>query len=424
MAERQLPKLDTRVRFPSPAPAKRECNHLDCTFFVERFRNHSVWSEYCIFMGIGLYAEVVVIAISEILYMIAMGLAGFILAHSFRVPSPALLGPLLVVGMFRIFGFPVYSFPGSWLLVFQSVLGVYIGLKTNRDLFNRLRKLMEPTIAIIIWTLGINLGLGMILMWSMKMDPMTSFLATAPSGVSEMSMIALTTGADVGVVSVFHLFRLLLTIIFFPLMAQQLKNNKPSQEQTGTYWHRILLRFTAMCRVIFVSPFQKRIWHGSFRWLFTIGIGLVGSFIGVYLSIPAGALMGSFLLIAGFSIGGAQLQSPPVQLRTVLQVGIGLIIGGIVTDIEVDVLLALLPPILTLTIVMVASSIGMAVLLHKLTGWDRLSCLLATAPAGVTPMTLLADSLGARTLDVSLLHVVRLLVVKAIILPLLFYIWI
>jgi len=85
----------------------------------------------------------------------------------------------------------------------------------------------------------------------------------------------------------------------------------------------------------------------------------------------------------------------------------------------VQLLSSIFVPILILAVAMILSGLALSWILHKITGWDYSTCLLASSPGGLTQMSIIADEVGANPLLVSALHTTRLISILTV-LPLLF----
>ena len=68
-------------------------------------------------------------------------------------------------------------------------------------------------------------------------------------------------------------------------------------------------------------------------------------------------------------------------------------------------------PIICLVILLIGGSVVLAFVLQKVSKWDMTTCLLATSPAGLTPMILLSIEMEADSDRVALFQVLRLVTV-------------
>lgn len=149
----------------------------------------------------------------------------------------------------------------------------------------------------------------------------------------------------------------------------------------------------------------------------TIAIGIAGAFIGTVLRLPAGALVGSMLAVAFANIFISQVEivSPPPQIRLVLQVALGIILGSRFTQDTFLSLKELWQPALLGAAIAISTGILTGLLISRYLGVEKLTAFLGSAPGGMTDMSLIALDLGAGGSLVLVMHLVRLLCVITII---------
>ena len=108
------------------------------------------------------------------------------------------------------------------MLVFGSILGHELGSGPRQEypklaggslLFTAVAFLFGAVLALVF---GEFTGFGFL----------TLFLALAPGGIAEVSLIALALGLDVGVIAMIHLFRFLFIMVIGPFGLHKI-NNQP-----------------------------------------------------------------------------------------------------------------------------------------------------------------------------------------------------
>lgn len=144
--------------------------------------------------------------------------------------------------------------------------------------------------------------------------------------------------------------------------------------------------------------------------IYTLAAAAVGSYIGLKLKMPAGALIGAMIAVAIFNIQTGKGEIPN-QFRLAAQIVVGAMIGLNFTMDTVTGLKNLIAPALLLVIGLTAFSLFLGFLISKLTGLDPVTALFSCAPGGLTDMTLISEAYSADTPKVALLHLVRLLTV-------------
>ena len=127
----------------------------------------------------------------------------------------------------------------------------------------------------------------------------------------------------------------------------------------------------------------------------------------------AGALIGASLLSISGKVGGAQW---PTGTRTILEIGIGTVIG---TSLNKDALVDLQnlwKPAILITFTLVITGLTIGLWTSRLLNIDVITTILGAAPGGISGMSLVGSEYGVGA-AVATLHAVRLITVL-LILPL------
>ena len=127
----------------------------------------------------------------------------------------------------------------------------------------------------------------------------------------------------------------------------------------------------------------------------------------------AGALIGSSIL----SISGkVDLAEWPIGTRTILEIGIGTVIGTSLTKESLVELQSLWRPAILITFTLIIAGLAIGLWTSKLLNIDTITKILWAAPRGISGMSLVGSEYGVGT-AVATLHAVRLITVL-LILPL------
>ncbi|MGH8868323.1 MAG: AbrB family transcriptional regulator [Actinomycetes bacterium] len=146
--------------------------------------------------------------------------------------------------------------------------------------------------------------------------------------------------------------------------------------------------------------------------------GLAGAALLTLLHVPAGGIVGA---VAGSAaVASARERRPvPVGLRTAGMVLLGCVVGVRLEPSALSTLLHLAVPLLAAVAALMLLDVLLAMLLVKRYGIDPVTALLACAPGGVSEISLVAETVGARTGVVVAVHVVRVVAVVVVALPVL-----
>ena len=356
-------------------------------------------------------------ALPEPILLTALAVTGYLLFYIFSIPTPALLGPFVAVMLAGVLGVEAEPLGHHPVILLQALLGANIGVKVTRKIFQQMKILRTPSLIMIGWTLLVSFGLGMILVIFFQMDITTALLSSTPSGVSEMGILAVAMGANAGIVTIFQLARLLITLTVFPVIVEKITLEEKVKEEKRSIWKACSHRIGIIKKEI--SKLEDTVWPGTeiFPYLTTLVIGMLGAFLGTWLGIPAGALMGAFFLVGTSVIAGIPLKAPPPFLRIIMQLGIATMLALNVINSPMESIQKVLVPMIGFTSIMYLGVYALYRLLRRVTQWDPVSCLLTAAPVGITPMSILAYEYAERPLEVVLLHMTRILVGKIIVIP-------
>ncbi len=348
------------------------------------------------------------------------GAAGCWVFRKLSLPVPGILGSLFFAAALNLAGyFP--DFPIRWLSWYSNiVIGAYVGLQVNRTSIAFLRELPFPAMIVSGGMLFLSLAGGAALYSFSDLDMATAFLGSTAGGIAEMALLAMSLGADMASVTLLQVFRLLTAILLTPVVCRKWTEwqNKKEKDLSSCAapgaGNRIA---TALSDDDELPPPAPPFSFSKFFLLFSVA--LAGGLTGFFLRMPVGLLTGAMFAVAAAGLAGMRLGRVPPILRTFAQIGIGVVIASNVTLSTLRQFALLAGPVILLTGAMVLCSIGLAVLLHKMTGWNYPTCLLSTSLGGLSQMSIIAEEMGADPLKVSILQTVRLVSIL-VVLPFLF----
>ncbi|WP_340118291.1 AbrB family transcriptional regulator [Pelagibius sp. 7325] len=154
----------------------------------------------------------------DILVLTFCGVAGYILARLARLPAAAVLGPMLFSAAFHLGGLTSAKPPTELVAAAQVVVGTTIGCRFAGVSM----KLVGHTILASFGSTVILVAGG--LLFAVALHPLTGlptiglFLAFAPGGVAEMSLIALALSIDAALVATHHIVRIFFIVVCTPLL--------------------------------------------------------------------------------------------------------------------------------------------------------------------------------------------------------------
>lgn len=154
--------------------------------------------------------------------MLALAIVAGWLASRARLPNAWLLGPMTVVAAITGFDVGLSGIP-SWMIYgSQVLLGTSLGAMFSRETLVGARGFLFATMVGNVLLIGICLGLALVGMLALDVPLASMILATAPGGVTEMSITAKALHLDVAMVSAFHVVRIFMIVPTTPLVFQGL----------------------------------------------------------------------------------------------------------------------------------------------------------------------------------------------------------
>ncbi len=304
-------------------------------------------------------------------------IAGWQCFEKLKLPTPTILGPLVVISMASFFGMnmaiPIWVKP-----VLSTLMGMIMGLRFNV----KLKGMIKEILLVAGWIITASWVTARLLVF-LGLTKETALFSALPGGIVEVSLIAMSFDADTFVVALLHSSRLFATMLIIPFLAK-----RACKEST--------------CIAVEGELSAKR------EWLAIIIVSIVSSVLLTLTGMPASNLLGPMLGV------GLYIRVRDIKLevnrnfQNYVQIGVGGLIGLTATRESILGIPDYLIPIICLNIMLLGSSLLLGFILHKTTAWDLTTCFLATAPAGLTPIVILAMELEADSGRVAVFQILRL----------------
>ena len=391
-------------------------------------------------------AAMFISTIGVTIILFSVGIIGWYIFALLRAPVAPLLGAFTLLGIMRATGMDLPASPIYLSPAVQVTVGLFVGSQITPETVRELKTVIMPAFIIAAWALGVVFVVGGLLNRFTHLDLHTAMLSSSMGGLPEMAVLAIATNTEVAVVIAMFIFRLVFSIITFPLIFKYwIAHNHVEQGEkhlntfTGINGESFDIRSVpglllkanswqqaiARCHELISLSLKLKLTFGRSkpqgRFVFALAMAGSGAFIFHQLGVPAGIMVGAMLFSVIASLSGARISFGSPIIFGIMLVGVGIMIADNISARTVEVLLYsnLAWPMFLSTLLIVASSFPVAYVIHKVSGWDYPTSFLATAPAGLTVMTTLALSYGKNPLYVSSLHLCRLIVLKTA-LPLIF----
>lgn len=140
-------------------------------------------------------------------------LVGAVIGNALKLPAGPVFGPLILSAIAHATGLVTVAPPNVLVIVAQIVMGTTIG---SRFIGAKLRDIGRDMAIGTLATLAllmVSVGMAWLVHLATGMAPPQAFLAYAPGGLSEMSLLALAMDQDVAYVSLTHVMRIMMVVL-------------------------------------------------------------------------------------------------------------------------------------------------------------------------------------------------------------------
>lgn len=153
------------------------------------------------------------ISLWDALLIGAIAWAGWRLADKLGILGGSIVGPMLLSGVAHGFGLTDVKVPVEVLIFAQVTIGIVVGTQ-----FRGIS--LSEFVSILSWGMGLAAVLlamagatALVASRLTGLDPTSLLLAYAPGGQNEMSIIGLILGADVAIIALHHLLRVIMVVL-------------------------------------------------------------------------------------------------------------------------------------------------------------------------------------------------------------------
>ena len=328
-----------------------------------------------------------------------IAILGGLLGIRLKLPAGAIVGSMFLVAIFSILTSKAIM-PGNTSFITQVGTGAFIGSKINRADFLKIRKLSKPVIIMLLSMMASAIATGLCMHQITHIDIVTSMFSSAPGGILDMSLICEDLGGESSITALFQTMRLAIVVSTFPsLIIFILNRQKKKKPNINTDTLKTDDKLTH-------SPSINN--HKPYIYIFiTMALAFVVGFFGRICDIPAGAMIFSMIAVALLN-SLTPYGYMPLKLRKAIQFLGGATIGAKITMGSLIYLFSSWQLLLILFIGLIIMNGTSALLLYKVCKWDLTTALFAAAPGGVTDMAIIASEMGADTVSVAFMQLIRL----------------
>ncbi|QFU00519.1 Putative ammonia monooxygenase [Halomonas sp. THAF5a] len=330
-----------------------------------------------------------VAALLRFLPTLLLGLVGGAAALAVDLPLPWLLGAMIATTLVSLAGVRLRS-PGRGRQGVLVVIGVMLGTAFTPEMTGDPRLWSASLSAMLVATAAM---MAFSVWFSRRVaghSTETALYAGVPGGVSAVTGMALSSGADLRVVGMTHAVRILVLLVAIP----------PVLKAIG---HVDLAGAT--------PDLAQWLWlpgPADAAWL--AGAGALGAWLGRRLRLPNALLFGPALISSALHFTGVTHAALPPALIALAQVIIGVSVGVRFTGTSLAALGHTLAMAALQALCLLAIAILAAWAIHATTGVSLPAALLAYMPGGAPELSLVALSLGIDPAFVTAHHLLRITV--------------
>ncbi|MHC2453090.1 uncharacterized protein ACUXP3_003732 [Bacillus altitudinis] len=357
--------------------------------------------------GNSLRTDLILIAVS--------GLGGFLLSLT-GMSIGWMIGTLMTAAfialrrpaLFQRKGKNTLRIHSRWLLLGQFILGIELGQKMNMKVLHIFAENWLPVSFMLVFSILLAMLSGFVLWKLSKTDMLTSFVGTAPGGLSAMPGIAQEVGANTAVVSLVQTIRVLMVVLTIPFTVFYL--NTKSQSDV------VVAQGSAFSSGVFTIS--------NISWTAALILGAwMMSRLAVRLHFPAPWLIGSMLGVAALQVGAGALTGHdlipywPAQANIASQVFLGATIGSKMNKQMFVGLKNTLIVAVVSSAGLIAATVLSSIAIAEITGISVITAILAFSPGGIAEMATTAVTLHEDSTFVVAVQVVRIILVIAMLPP-------
>jgi len=162
------------------------------------------------------------VPVSQMVLMVAAGVAGWKIAERIGLFGASILGPLILTAALSLGGIIQQRPPAEMIWAAQFFIGIAVGVKYSGITGRELRVDVGAGLAYALILAAISLGFVWFASQIVPVVGLEGILAFLPGGQAEMVIIAIVAGADVAFVVAHHLLRIFIVILAAPIVARLL----------------------------------------------------------------------------------------------------------------------------------------------------------------------------------------------------------
>ncbi|MCJ8143937.1 AbrB family transcriptional regulator [Ancylobacter sp. A5.8] len=299
----------------------------------------------------------------------AVGGYVFVLLHA---PLPWTLGALTATALVSLAGRRWFLPPFAWNLA-RPCIGVLAGSSFTLPILLSLAGWWDVILILVVYSLAMTLLGSAFFRRVAGYDPATSFFASAPAGLGELSLLGSSLGGNLRTLVLVHSVRIVLVVFTVPFAIRWMMAGGAAPPP---------------------APAHVEGAGGLIDWALLIGCGVIGFFLGRPYRTFGGVMLVPMVLSAIVHIAGFTTLSPPAWLVTLVQITIGSIAGSRFAGLKLAEFRSTIMYALVWAVTLVVTAFLAAMACLGLTEHTLAELALGFAPGGIVEMTIVAYAMS------------------------------
>jgi len=159
------------------------------------------------------------IIMDKIIITLLLATVGGLTGYKIGIPAGAFIGAMIFVTIYNLIANNAIV-PVPFKIAAQIFLGAAIGAGITMNTLKGFKELIVPILIFLILLFIFSIVSAFIISKFTNMDLVTAFFSCCPGGLTEMTIIADSYKANVPVVALIHLSRILSVILIYPLIVK------------------------------------------------------------------------------------------------------------------------------------------------------------------------------------------------------------
>jgi uncharacterized protein len=160
-------------------------------------------------------------------WTVGLAAAGAFIGSRLRLPAAAFLGPTLLAAVLTLSGAVDFTVPPLLRETSFAAIGLYIGLRFERETLRTAARLIVPTLVSIAVLIAGCFALAWVLELTAGVSLLDAYLATTPGGLYAVLPLAFGSNADAGFVLAVQGLRVLVMVLAAPAVVRFLLRDQP-----------------------------------------------------------------------------------------------------------------------------------------------------------------------------------------------------